>query len=152
MGLNFGGGLFENRFISDPGRNLLKLIPGEYIWGTTAAKFMSSNEALKPVTYSNEGWLTPTNIATDLLCSIEIPYGATITGIKVFGGDNGRAYTLKQIKLSDGTPTTLVTGAINTEEKMVTNVVIDTLTYAYFIWIEDHSVDPLGGLYIRYVI
>ena len=64
--------------------------------------------------------------------SVDLPQGAIITGVVVYGTDAAETWTLRRIVL--GTPLTTVdmaTASINTEDTSITSATIDNSSYCY---------------------
>jgi hypothetical protein len=70
-----------------------------------------------------------------LICPVNLPNGAVVTGAVVYGnaGTADETWTLRRITISDGTAATMATAACNTEDTTISNATIDNSLYAYSI-------------------
>jgi hypothetical protein len=67
-------------------------------------------------------------------CSVSIPHGAVITGVKVIGTGTWNWYLFRDTLESTGSPTQMATAANGTEDTTITSGTIDNSLYRY--WLE----------------
>ena len=120
---------------------------------------------------SGSAFFTPDSIATDfsnwddpnfgtllldattpaIKSDVNLPNGAKITGAVVYGNDAGETWTLYRSLLTAGTIETVATAAIGTEDIIITNAIVDNLTYSYFFLVKSlDSSDEIYGAKITY--
>ena len=102
------------------------------------------------------GTATANTAGTDqaMWASVNLPNGATITHVIVYGSTTNENYSLIRTNLSAGTATsTLATAAVNTEDTSISDAVVDNMTYCYFLVVTllDQN-DIIYGARITYTI
>ena len=102
-----------------------------------ACAFSSLDERTEPITYT-EGYLTDSNnTGFSILAPVQLPQGANIIAVVVFGnaGATGETYTLTQWS-NDNTPgETIATANVGTEDTTV-NHIVDNNNWSYILEVQ----------------
>ena len=90
----------------------------------------------------------------DFLAPVNLPHGAIVTSVIVYGSISDETYSLIRVLLIDGaTVSTMATGNFNTQDSVITDEVINNSSYAYFLVTSTlDSDDIIYGARITYTI
>ena len=91
-------------------------------------------------------------VARNIYASIQIPNGAVVTGVVVYGNDTGNTWTLIQSSLSGSANAAMATAAVNTEDTSITNPTIDNSTNGYALKVATNQNDIIYGGRVTYTI
>ncbi len=74
--------------------------------------------------------------ATFLVTDVQLPHGATVTGVIVYGSDSTNDWTMRRTDLVTGVTQTEMAGTtVNTEDTSISDGVIDNNNYQYIIFV-----------------
>jgi len=85
----------------------------------------------------NGAFFTVSGTTVSASCSVSIPHGAVVTGVKVTGTGTWNWYLYSDTLLSSGSPTQMATAANGTEDTTITSGTIDNSLYRY--WFEVYA-------------
>lgn len=109
---------------------------GTLYTGIPGCSFIGQQSFSDDINYSvTSGAVTCAVNDCALIAQVNLPNGATVTGVVVYGNAGAQAETweLRRVKLSDASNLQMATAAIGTEDTTISSEVIDNSQYAYFI-------------------
>lgn len=108
---------------------------GNLYWSCAGVHFDATNPDSDDVFKSHNGYIEASADGIAFVVMVDLPDGATITGVEVFGNAAAaaEAWYLKRVNLSTGGVGLLADAAINTEDTTIDTPVVDNSTYAYYI-------------------
>ena len=123
--------------------------PGTYYWSIPGSAFLPPTEIrdFERVTMN----LTATDGGT-YLAPINLPHGAIITGIIVYGSDGTNTWEAYRGLLSNGTAVSMANDYANTEDTTISYGTIDNSTYSYNLRITLSSGDIVYGARVTYTL
>ena len=113
-----------------------------------AAAFHGTNPDVDNLDYtiSADHYLTVSAGTEDLVAPVNLPHGARIQRVIVYGSETGDTWYLRRVKLSTGSDgAEMATAAINTEDTSISYGTIDNQNYCYYIYVG--SVDNADDVY-----
>ena len=83
--------------------------------------------------------------------SVNLPNGAVVTGVIIYGTDTAQTWTLDRITIDGSTVANMAGANIDTEDTSISNATIDNSTYAYMLTADNQqSGDEIYGARITY--
>ncbi len=128
---------------------------GNLYWACSGAAFLTRSPDTDQVTKALDGFITVDADGIYLFAPVNIPDGATVTGIIVTGNAAAAAETYSLIKkhIAIDAITVMATENINTDDSTITESVIDYNTYCYYIRTSSLDTnDVIHGARIAYTI
>ena len=107
-----------------------------YAWTCAGNKFMPEEPETQNITYLvATGMVTAEADNISFVAPVELPHGATVTAVQVFGNVAAEAeeWTLRRIRFSDSAVYGMANAAINTSDTSISNEVIDNNSYGYWL-------------------
>lgn len=94
-----------------------------------------------------------TSARNDVFISIDIPNGAIITGVMVYGSAGDGVVKLYRVTLSSGATSEMADTVFNSEDTSISNATVDSTTYAYCLLIDMlSSASEIYGARITYTL
>ena len=108
--------------------------------------FLPSTETMQLVRSSSTGYIRA-DTAGQLLAPVNLPHGAVITAVVVYGNDTGENWSMqRRITNGGGSAASVAGAAMNTEDTSINNATVDNSTYNYNIW-SSTPLDPTEIIY-----
>ncbi len=109
---------------------------GTLYWSCAGNNFKPFQPTVHDVQFASNGRLLADADGINTLASVNLPNGATVTGVIVYGDTAAEAetFTLSRILLTDLTGVSMGTANINTEDTSISYETIDNSLYAYLIY------------------
>ena len=134
--------------------NIVNLKNKTSYWSCSATAFHALLPDVDDIHYGmNTGDLTAdAAINNDTLqAPVNLPNGAVITGVIVYGSDGTNAVSLFRKTLNAaGSTLEMASTSINTEDTTISNATVDNSTYGYFLEVEHGNADVLYGARVTY--
>ena len=137
--------------------NVLNLKNKTSYWSCTGNGFQPPDQSKSfTTTAANRGTLYFQSATNYVRRSVELPHGAVITEVIVYGTDGGGDVSTPQWRLcrytlADQTNTEMATNTWNTADSTISNATIDNSTYGYFLEVEGLDDDmQIYGAIITY--
>jgi len=127
--------------------NLYLSIPG--------IAFDAQNPDIDNIFKNHTGYIQADADGIIFVCSVNLPDGATITSVMVYGNANAEVeyWTLQRIELSDATNNIMSSALIGTSDATITNPVVDNSLYAYSFYTTSLDTnDQIYGARITYTL
>ena len=125
------------------------------IWSISGSAFIPNEPDVDDVSYDNNSWGEVTANTDNIWfnCPVNLPQGAIITSVIIYGNAAATAetYTLLRNGFAAQTAETLATGNIGTPNTTISNATIDNNSYHY--WIRTSTIDTndiIYGAIIKY--
>ncbi len=137
-----------------PSLSALKLY-GTLYWSCSGNAFSPRYPYNNNVSRSTTGILIMGANNINCICPVNLPDGATVTAVVVYGNAAATAETwyLSRVAFSDKARTAMATGAIETEDTTISNPVIDNSLYGYFFRTSSLDIDnEIWGAEITYTL
>ena len=129
MVLDLPGGLFGQ----DDVRETATATTGTNYWSAPGSQFIAYTPDVKDVDLQ-AGVAKSSQASVNFICEVNLPNGAVITGIIVYGNISDEQFFLFRNTLSTGVQGELVGATnFNTESTSITSPTIDNSTFAYYI-------------------
>lgn len=128
---------------------------GVQYWSCAGIHFDAREPDVHDVTKAVDGIITVHADGIALIASVNLPHGAVVTKVEVFGNAAAEAETwyLGRIKFSDGTYSQLGTANINTEDTSIDNATVDNSLYGYYFHTSTMDTnDQVYGARITYTL
>lgn len=128
---------------------------GTLYWSCSGLHFDAINPAVNNVYKMVNGSIKAESDGITFLANVNLPNGATVSGVIVYGNAGAEAETfhLMRIKISDGTYSEMAAQNIGTEDITITNPVIDNCLYAYYFYTSSLDTnDAILGAEITYTL
>ena len=111
------------------------IVKGTHYWSCSGNAFSAQYPDVNDVKRSITGKIITSADGINLICPVNLPNGATVTGVIVYGNAAATAETwyLSRNAFSDGTRSEMAESAIETEDATISNPVIDNSLYSYFL-------------------
>ncbi len=108
---------------------------GDLYWSCPGSMFRSENPDTDNVRTSPNGYLVAEADNISCFVGVNLPHGAAVTAVKVYGNASAEAetWTLQRSLLVGGGSGNLATALINTEDSSIVNPIIDNSSYRYYI-------------------
>ena len=127
------------------------------VWSCTGTKFVTREPNTADVIRGNATGLM-TSQADDITgyASVELPNGATVTSVAVYGNAAAAAgitWTLYKMNIISGGVVAMASAAVNTADITITQPTIDNANYGYFLmtgFTEWDINDVINGAIIKY--
>ena len=144
----------DSKYTDAKARAACKL-SGSLYWSCPGIHFDASNPGSDPVLKAGDSYIRALADSLYFGAQVNLPNGATITGVVVYGNAAAEAETwsLQRITMSDRTVLEMATTYIGNEDVTVTSPVVDNSLYAYFLFTSSLDTnDEIWGARITYII
>jgi hypothetical protein len=128
---------------------------GTLYWSCAGVHFDGVNPASDAIQKMQDGSVGANADGIEFIVNVDLPDGATVVGVEVFGNAAASAetWTLNRIALADATNVTLATANINTEDTSIDNATVDNSTYSYYFYTSSLDTDDsIYGARITYTL
>ncbi len=122
------------------------------VWSTTGAGWMATNTNDDDIAVDSNGTFTNQGAGDiEVVCPTDLPNGAKITSVIVYGDTANPTWTFKRQLSSAGTSETLATASMNTADTTIGEPTINNSSYGYWIDIANLSQNEvIYGVRIEY--
>jgi len=147
-------GAHHEKYTDSEAREACKL-DGTLYWSCPGIHFDALYPDVNDITKHNTGVLGVEADGIALVAAVDLPNGATITGVVVYGDAAAEAetFTLARSQLSAFGVDTIGTANIGTEDTTLSNNVVDNSTYSYYIYTSSLDTDDtVYGARISYTL
>jgi len=130
-------------------------LDGTLYWSCPGVHFQGSKPHLNEVERYSEGYIKILSGSVYLRGSVNLPDGATITSVVVYGNAQAEdsSWRLQRIKLADRTTLLMATNAVNSADNTITGPVVNNSLYAYLLFCQTMVTDDeIWGARITYTI
>lgn len=122
-------------------------------WSCNGVAFTAINPATdvmihSPLTGATD--LTAVGDDPEMFASVNLPNGAVVTGVIVYGSDATNTFDLRRTTMTDKTTSDMATANVNTEDTSITNATIDNSLYCYWLQLTAGLNDEVYGARIKY--
>lgn len=104
------------------------------IWSAAGTKFHGVSPDVNDLIYSaGQGILQVTTGGIVLVCPVELPHGAKIINVIVYGNNAGDTWALNRGTLTSTANSELAAGNVNSEDTSITNAPVDNNSFRYYL-------------------
>lgn len=128
---------------------------GELFWSCAGGHFGGLNPNTDDVRKASTGILIVQADGIYLIANVNLPHGATVNKVIVYGNTAipAETWTLARIKISDATTNTLGSSPINTEDSSISYETVDNSLYSYYFYTSSlNTDDQIWGARITYTL
>lgn len=108
------------------------------VWSIPGIAFTAAEPDVDDIAADGDrgNWVA-TGTTTDFLAPVNLPHGVKVKSVIVTGTDVTDTWFLRRMTLSSlpSGVENLATAALNTEDTVISNDVIDNISYAYFLFV-----------------
>lgn len=168
MVLDISGGLFGDRSqfegipkekrvqITRDNPTIAIIVPGSITkyWTCPGAAFLPDTHTREYYRLAPSAHLQNNVINGDYLCAVQLPHGAVITAVTVWGENATDTWYLYEGEIdTTGGGVTMATANLNTEDTSITNPTIDNINHGYMLYVDNVAAsDEIYGARITYTI
>ncbi len=121
-------------------------------WSITGEAFHAASPDVDDINFGGAGEVTAAGSSIFLMCPVNLPNGAVVTSVIVYGngGATAETWSLKRGDFAAGQDT-MATANIGTADSSISNATVDNSTYGYFLFTSGiDSGDTIYGARITY--
>ena len=101
---------------------------------------------------SAKGEITVGASSTWLSAPVNLPNGAKVTGVIIYGDDTALTWRLDRNDFAGGTKDIMATAAVGTEDTSISNDIIDNNNKMYWLFVPDSTTHTIWGARITFTI
>ena len=116
----------------------------------SAEAFTAKRGETDDYSYGWDGTSRLTATSDAVVAPVQIPHGAVVTGVVVYGNDTGLTWSMNRIPLNDTSLSQMATAAVGTEDTSITNGTIDNSAYRYCLIMIAPTGDIVYGARVKY--
>lgn len=114
------------------------------IWSTPGTAFKEIDSTTDNIRRGTDGGcLNDTANTNTFVAPVNLPNGAIVTGVIVYGSVSDESWTLTRVTLSNSATATMGTANLNTQDTSISNATIDNNTYCYVFSTSSLDMDDL---------